>query len=69
MRTPVSAKAKVENSHPKFRNDLIVSRQEFESTTYYVIKDPVTRRFFRVKEFEYFIAEKFDAVSARITGV
>jgi putative peptide zinc metalloprotease protein len=50
----------VENAHPKFRNDLIVSRQEFESTTYYVIKDPVTRRFFRVKEFEYFIARSLD---------
>jgi putative peptide zinc metalloprotease protein len=50
----------VENVHPKFRNDLIVSRQEFESTTYYVIKDPVTRRFFRVKEFEYFIARSLD---------
>ncbi len=50
----------MENAHPKFRNDLIVSRQEFESTTYYVIKDPVTRRFFRVKEFEYFIARTLD---------
>ncbi len=50
----------MENSHPKFRNDLIVSRQEFERTTYYVIKDPVTRRFFRVKEFEYFIARCLD---------
>jgi putative peptide zinc metalloprotease protein len=50
----------VENTNPKFRNDLIVSRQEFEGTVYYVIKDPVTRRFFRVKELEYFIARSLD---------
>lgn len=47
-------------SHPKFREDLIISRQEFEKTTYYVIKDPVTRKFFRIKEFEYFITRNLD---------
>ncbi|MGB2804039.1 MAG: efflux RND transporter periplasmic adaptor subunit [Candidatus Zixiibacteriota bacterium] len=47
-------------NHPKFRDDLIVSQQEFEKTTYYVIKDPVTRKFFRIKEFEYFITQNLD---------
>jgi len=50
----------MERSCPKFRDDLIQSRQEFEKTTYYVIKDPITQRFFRIKEFEYFITQKLD---------
>jgi putative peptide zinc metalloprotease protein len=47
-------------SHPKFREDLIISQQEFEKVTYYVIKDPITQKFFRVKEFEYFITQNLD---------
>ena len=47
-------------THPKFRDDLIISRQEFEKTTYYVIKDPITQKFFRIKEFEYFITQNLD---------
>lgn len=54
----------MEKTYPRFRDDLIVSRQEFEKVTYYVIKDPVTRRFFRVKEFEYFIARNLDGETA-----
>jgi putative peptide zinc metalloprotease protein len=47
-------------SYPKFRRDLIISQQEFEKVTYYVIKDPITQKFFRIKEFEYFITQKLD---------
>jgi putative peptide zinc metalloprotease protein len=47
-------------SYPKFRNDLIISQQEFEKVTYYVIKDPITQKFFRIKEFEYFISQNLD---------
>jgi putative peptide zinc metalloprotease protein len=50
----------MEKPHPKFRDDLIISQQEFEKTTYFVIKDPVTNKFFRVKELEYFIAQRLD---------
>jgi putative peptide zinc metalloprotease protein len=50
----------MDHAFPKFRDDLIVSRQEFEKVVYYVIKDPVTQKFFRVKEFEYFIAQNLD---------
>lgn len=42
---------------PKFREDLIISQQEYEGRTYYVIKDPLTRKFFRLKEPEYFITQ------------
>ncbi|HVP36781.1 MAG TPA: efflux RND transporter periplasmic adaptor subunit [Terriglobales bacterium] len=46
--------------YPKFRKDLIISQQEFEGKTYYVIKDPITRKFFRLKEPEYFITQNLD---------
>ncbi len=45
---------------PKIRDDLILSRQEQGGTTHFVVKDPRTRRFFRFKEPEYFIAEQLD---------
>ncbi len=50
----------MEQSYPKFREDLIISQQEFEKVTYYVIKDPITQKFFRIKEFEYFITQNLD---------
>jgi putative peptide zinc metalloprotease protein len=50
----------MKSTYPKFRDDLIISRQEFEKTTYYVIKDPITNKFFRIKELEYFIARRLD---------
>ena len=46
--------------HPRFRSDLITSTIEQSGTVYYVIKDPVTRRFFRFKEPEHFIAAALD---------
>ncbi len=51
-------------SCPKFRDDLIISQQEFEKATYYVIKDPITQKFFRIKEFEYFIARNLDGTTS-----
>jgi putative peptide zinc metalloprotease protein len=50
----------MKKSYPKFRDDLIISQQEFEKVTYFVIKDPITRKFFRIKEFEYFITQNLD---------
>lgn len=46
--------------YPKFREDLIISQQEYEGKTYYVIKDPLTNKFFRIKEPEYFITQNLD---------
>jgi len=50
--------------YPSFRKDLIISQQEFEGKTYYVIKDPITRKFFRVKEPEYFITQNLDGAKS-----
>jgi biotin carboxyl carrier protein len=54
----------MESSYPKFRDDLIISQQEFDKVTYYVIKDPITQKFFRMKEFEYFISRNLDGESS-----
>lgn len=50
----------MKENYPKFRDDLIISQQEFEKVTYYVIKDPISQRFFRIKEFEYFITQNLN---------
>ncbi|MCI0530650.1 MAG: efflux RND transporter periplasmic adaptor subunit [candidate division Zixibacteria bacterium] len=48
---------------PQFRPDIIVSQQEIDGQTYYVLKDPYTRKFFRVKVPEYFIIQNLDGQS------
>jgi multidrug resistance efflux pump len=44
----------------RLRNDLVVSRQDGSEGTIFVIKDPVTERYFRFKETEHFIVQQFD---------
>ncbi len=46
--------------HLKLRSDLVVSRQETTDGTAFVVKDPATGRFFRLKEPEHFIAQQLD---------
>jgi putative peptide zinc metalloprotease protein len=49
---------------PKLRDDLIVSAQETAGEGIgFVIKDPLTGRFFGVGEFEYFIARQLDGAT------
>src|SRR6266550_876760 len=47
----------------KLRSDLVISRQDGAEGTAFVIKDPVTERFFRFKETEHFIAQQFDGAT------
>lgn len=51
--------------YSKIREELITSRQVFENKTYYVIKDPITQRFFRVGEPEYFIIRNLDGKTSK----
>lgn len=46
--------------YPRFRSDLIVSRQDSPDGTFFVVKDPTTGRFFRLREPEYLIAQQLD---------
>jgi len=48
---------------PRLRRDLTVSRQGTGSGTVLVVKDPVSGRFFRLREAEGFIAEQFDGTT------
>jgi len=41
---------------PKLRTDLVISRQERAGKTLYVLKDPISERFFQLGEKEFFIA-------------
>jgi multidrug resistance efflux pump len=45
---------------PKFRADLIVSRQDAGDTINYVVKDPACGRFFRFREIEGFVVQLLD---------
>jgi putative peptide zinc metalloprotease protein len=39
----------------RLRTDLSISEQKYEGRTYYVVKDPVTLRYYRFKEQEHFL--------------
>jgi putative peptide zinc metalloprotease protein len=45
---------------PRLRNDLVVSEQEIDGQKIFILKDPVTYRYFRLREPEYFLARQFD---------
>ena len=44
----------------RVRSDLAISPQRYEGRTYYVIKDPVSLRYYRFKEQEYFLLKLMD---------
>jgi len=44
----------------KFRSNLTISRQGAGGESTFVVKDPATGRFFRLRETEYFIAHQLD---------
>jgi len=54
-----------ENREARIRQDLILSRQEQRGTVYFIVKDPVTRRFFRFKEPEEFIIRLLDGTHSQ----
>ena len=45
---------------PKFRNDLVVREVAHGGSRHYLVKDPVSRRFFRFRETEHFIVSQLD---------
>lgn len=48
----------------KLRADLIVSKQSGPEGIMSVIKDPITDRFFQLREMEHFIAQQFDGTAS-----
>jgi len=49
---------------PKLRTDLTVSEQESDGQKYVIIKDPITARYFRLREPEYYLIRQFDGQSS-----
>ncbi len=47
----------------KLRSDLVVSSAQVDGETVYNIKDPVTNRFFRLREPEYWLVQQLDGVN------
>src|SRR5712671_6752542 len=47
-------------SAAKLRNDLISSYREIEGQGFYVVKNPSSEQFFRMREVEFFIARQLD---------
>src|SRR5512136_1962052 len=58
-RADAAAGSPMPNATPKLRSDLVVREVAAEGPAY-VVKDPVTRRFFRLRAHEYFIARNLD---------
>src|SRR5881628_2671321 len=52
-----------DGKQPTLRDDLIVSQQEQAGKTCFVLKDPLTGRFFRFREPERFIAQQLDGAT------
>src|SRR5262245_63470121 len=46
------------------RRNLVVSRQETAEGVQVVLKDPETGRFFRLREVDYFIAQRLDGATS-----
>ena len=44
----------------RVRPDLNITPQKYEGMTYYVVKDPVSLRYYRFKEQEYFLLQLLD---------
>jgi len=54
---------RLSNQHPRLRPDLVVSGQSTPEGPCYVVKDPRTRRFFRLREAEYSVARRLDGAT------
>ena len=58
--TPFLAKELMNSRPPRLRRDLIVRTQQTSHETSVIVKDPISRKFFRMGEVEQFIAEQLD---------
>jgi putative peptide zinc metalloprotease protein len=48
----------------RIRGDLAISTQKYEGRTYYVVKDPVSLRYYRFKEHEHFVIHLMDGTTS-----
>src|SRR6266851_2045561 len=55
--TPASDLERRKQVKVRMRGDLGISTQKYEGRTYYVVKDPVSLRYYRFKEHEHFVIQ------------
>jgi putative peptide zinc metalloprotease protein len=58
--TPASDLERRKKVRLRVRVDLSIAPQKYEGRTYYVVKDPVSLRYYRFKEQEYFLIQLMD---------
>src|SRR5262245_19015235 len=45
------------------RNDLVISPHKYEGRTYWIVKDPISLRYYRFKEQEHFLLKQMDGAT------
>src|SRR6266851_412840 len=58
--TPASDLERRKQVKVRMRGDLAIAPQKYEGRTYYVVKDPVSLRYYRFKEHEHFVIKHMD---------
>ncbi len=58
--TPVSELERRKSLRLRLRRDLVIEAQKYEGRTYHVVKDPVSLRYYRLKDNEYFLLTYLD---------
>src|SRR5437870_6271808 len=58
--TPASDLERRKHVKVRMRGDLAIAPQKYEGKTYYVVKDPVSLRYYRFKEQEQYLLEFMD---------
>src|SRR5947208_4795686 len=60
QQTPASDVERRKQVKVRMRGDLAIGPQKYEGRTYYVVKDPVSLRYYRFKEHEHFVIKLMD---------
>src|SRR5919109_4281339 len=60
QQTPASDLERRKQVKVRMRGDLAIAPQKYEGRTYYVVKDPVSLRYYRFKEQEHFLIRYMD---------
>src|SRR5579883_210692 len=58
--TPASELERRKQLRLRLRRDLVIEAQKYEGRTYHVVKDPVSLRYYRLKDNEYFLLQYLD---------
>ncbi|HTU91318.1 MAG TPA: biotin/lipoyl-binding protein [Gemmataceae bacterium] len=58
--TPASELERRKQIRLRLRRDLVIEAQKYEGRTFHVVKDPVSLRYYRLKDNEYFLLQYLD---------